>query len=90
MDRKPAKFTLGVKLDIGDDGRVKILEVLPGGAAERAGLRAGDMLAKIAGKELGNDPLAVLSPALETGGAIDIEVERDGHLKTVTVKPDPR
>jgi CubicO group peptidase (beta-lactamase class C family) len=90
LDRKPAKFTLGVKLDVGDDERVKIVEVVPGGAAERDGLRAGDVLVKIAGKPLGSEPLAVLSAALATGEAIAFEVERDGQRKTVTVKPSPR
>jgi CubicO group peptidase (beta-lactamase class C family) len=90
QDRKPAKFTLGVRLDIGDERGVRIVEVVAGGAAERDGLRAGDVLVKIAGKPLGNDPLAVLSTALQTGEPITVEVERDGQRKTVTVKPAPR
>ncbi|MBI3408034.1 MAG: serine hydrolase [Planctomycetes bacterium] len=89
-DRKPSKFLLGVAFDVLDDGRVKILRVNPGGAAERDGLRAGDMVLKIAGKQLGENPLSLLSPFLETGDAIVFEIERDGKRETVTVKPSPR
>lgn len=90
LGRKPPKFTLGVRLEPGDDGRVRITDVLPGGAGERAGLRAGDVLIKIAGKPLGDRPLAVLSAALQTGNPVEIEFERAGRRQKVTVKPSPR
>ena len=37
-DRKPAKFTLGIALEVVNDDRIKIAKVIPGGAAERDGL----------------------------------------------------
>jgi hypothetical protein len=90
VERKPPKFTLGVILDVGEGGRVKLQEVVAGGAAERAGLRAGDVLLRAAGKPLGAEPIAVLGPLLETGDPIEFEIERDGKRQTVTVKPVAR
>jgi CubicO group peptidase (beta-lactamase class C family) len=90
VERKPSKFTLGVILDVGDGGRVKLQEVVAGGAAERAGLRVGDVLLKAAGKPLGSEPIAILGPLLETGDPIEFEIERDGKRQTVTVKPVAR
>jgi CubicO group peptidase (beta-lactamase class C family) len=89
-DRKLAKFTLGVQLAVEDNGRVTIMMVVPGGPAERAGLRAGDMLLKAANKELGAEPAAILGALLEKGEPIDFEIERGGQRQTVTVKPAPR
>jgi S1-C subfamily serine protease len=88
--RKPPKFTLGIELDVQDDGRVKILNVVPGGAAERHGLRSGDMLVSAGGKPLRNEPVAVLAALLASGEPIAFEIERGGRLQTVTVKPAPR
>ena len=46
-----SKFSLGVKLAI-DDGSVRIEEVIEGSAAERDGLKNGDLLQKANGKAL--------------------------------------
>jgi CubicO group peptidase (beta-lactamase class C family) len=86
-ERKPPKFTLGIQLDIDDKDRVKILAAVPGGPAARAGLRAGDVLVKIGGKEIGSRPLEILTGALATGKPFEIEFERDGHRDKVSVKP---
>jgi CubicO group peptidase (beta-lactamase class C family) len=89
-DRKPAKFTLGIMFDVGDDGRVKVENVVSGGAADRAGLRTGDVLLKAAGKPLGDNPASVLGPLLQTGDVIEFEIDRGGQRQTVKVKPAPR
>jgi CubicO group peptidase (beta-lactamase class C family) len=89
-DRKLARFTLGVKLDVGDNGRLRIAELIPGGAAERQGLRAGDVLLKAGGKELEQNPGQVLGALLESGEPITFEMERGGQRQTVTVKPAPQ
>ncbi len=88
--RKPPKFALGVEMDVQDDGRVKVLKVVPGGAAERGGLRAGDVLLEAAGKPLGGSPAAMLGELLQKGDPITFTVERGGKRQTVTVKPVPR
>jgi CubicO group peptidase (beta-lactamase class C family) len=90
LDRKPMKFMLGVEFDVEEGGPVKIARVIPGGAAERGGLRAGDVLIAIAGKPLGDRPLTALRPFLESGDEISFEIQREGRKQTVIVKPTPR
>src|SRR6516225_5990590 len=87
-DRQAPKFSLGIKLDVQDNGRVKVLEVVPSGAAERDGLRAGDVLLKAGDKLLGENPGMILGALLEKGEAITLEIERGGKLQTLTVKPN--
>jgi len=89
-DRQAPKFSLGIKLDVQDNGRVKVLEVVPSGAAERDGLRAGDVLLKAGDKLLGENPGMILGALLEKGEAITLEIERGGKLQTLTVKPNAR
>jgi hypothetical protein len=88
--RKPAKFTLGIQLAVEDAGRSKIDRVVPGGAGEQAGLRAGDIVIKLAGKDAGSDPMAAIAPFLQSGDPIEFEIERAGQRKTMMVKPAPR
>jgi CubicO group peptidase (beta-lactamase class C family) len=90
FERKPSKFVLGVQLDIDDNDRVKLGAVTPNGAAANAGLRAGDVLIKVNGKELGSQPAASLGAATQTGNPVELEFERDGNRSKVTVKPTPR
>ena len=60
MPNEPADTTsLGLKLGPAEDGAgVKILEVKPDSAAEQQGLKAGDVILEVAGKEV-NDPSEV-------------------------------
>jgi C-terminal processing protease CtpA/Prc len=90
VERQPPKFALGVMLDVQEGGRVKIDGLVAGGAAEKGGLKAGDVLLKAGGKPLGQEPMAVLAPLLQTGEPIEFEIERDGKKQTVTVKPGAR
>jgi CubicO group peptidase (beta-lactamase class C family) len=87
LERKPSKFVLGVQLEIDDNDRVKLAVVTPDGAAAKAGLRAGDMLIKVNGKELGNRPVVTLSAATQTGEPVELEIDRDGQRSKITVKP---
>jgi C-terminal processing protease CtpA/Prc len=51
----PPRAVLGINLGTSDDvkgGGVEVVSVSPGGAAERAGLKAGDVLTEINGKAL--------------------------------------
>ncbi len=60
-------------------GGLIVLGVCPGTAAEKAGLRAGDIILKVNGKFV-RDP-AVLS---ETAGTLALEVERDSMTEDIT------
>lgn len=91
--RKAPAYSLGVQLGIEADQsgtRVMVEAVAPGSAAARDGLEPGDRILSANGTALGEDPLAVLDPFLQTGGTIRFEIERDGARRTVDVIPSPR
>jgi CubicO group peptidase (beta-lactamase class C family) len=90
LDRKPARFALGIQLALNDDGPIRIDAVVPHGAAETAGLKAGDVLLNVNGKPIGDDPMKVLSALLQSGDVIEFEIDRGGERKSVKVKPAPR
>ncbi len=84
------KFSLGVKLRIEGDHGAFIEEVLPDSAAERDGLKAGDQLLKIGNVEVDENPMGILRPYLNTGEKISFEVDRDGQVMKINVRPNPR
>ncbi len=88
--QSPGRFSLGVEMGVTADGSVVVVGVVPGGAAERDGLRVDDRLIKANGTAVGDSPLDVLRPYLATGDPIIFELRREGVLTTVTVHPSPR
>lgn len=72
----------------GDDG-MEISAVMPGGAAEAAGMKKGDKITAIGDKRVKNvqDYMAAMS-GLKRGEPVEIVVSRDG--KTVKVKASPK
>jgi predicted aspartyl protease len=75
---------LGVMLVPGHD-RLTIQEVLAGGAAERAGLKAGDAIQSIGGRAVSElDPEAI-SAALQSAGEIDLAIDRAGRRIDVVI-----
>jgi len=82
-------FTLGVEMDISPNG-VEVTGVRPGGAAEAAGLRPGDVLLEAGGEPLAGRPLRVLDPYLRSGEPITFIVRRAGERREVIVTPRPR
>jgi serine protease Do len=60
--------------------------VTPGGAAERAGIRQGDVIVRVAGREVTEDEsLAYLVSQQPIGSRVPIELIRNGQRQTVTV-----
>ena len=59
----------------------------PGSPAERAGLKANDVVVKLAGHEIA-DPsgLKNVTSALDVGSEVAVKFYRDGEAKTVQVK----
>ena len=84
------KFRLGIDIDPGPDGTIALVEVTPGSAAERDGLRAGDLLVSAGGVSFADDPMAVLEPYLQSGDPVLFLVRRAGEELEITVTPDPR
>ena len=78
----------------GSPGAV-IREITPDGPAERAGLRqsddpngaGGDVIVSVDGKQVnGPDDVAAAIAGHEPGDRVDVEVERDGARRTVSVE----
>jgi putative serine protease PepD len=76
---------LGLTTAAGSGG-VEVQDVTPGGPAQRAGLRAGDVVVSVDGREV-SEPGDV-TDALdgnEPGDSVEIEVERDGARERLEV-----
>lgn len=73
-----------------DDGHLVIRQVIPGGPAELAGLKAGDRILEVA--DTSTDPtVTALETALmtrEVGSPFDLMVDRNGEHLNVTLKLD--
>lgn len=81
MSDRPA---LGIRLEDTDNG-VTIREVLPGSAAEKAGLKADDIIVKLGDTEITSAQQAVEAVrALAVGDTLTIEVKRGDENVTVT------
>ena len=67
-------------------GAAQVSEVLPGSAAEAAGLQEGDIITKVGGRELrDSNQLRTTIANLAPGDNIDLDVVRDGEPLTITV-----
>jgi len=77
----PIPGVLGVSLADSDDGKgVKIAEVIPGSAAEKARLKANDVILKIDGKEANTRAeLSAMIHKCEPGTLVTLTVDRDGR-----------
>ena len=77
---------LGVTLGDAEDGGAAIGQVRDGTPAERAGLRAGDVVVGAGGEEVedGADLRSAVS-AREPGDELELSVRRDGETETITV-----
>jgi S1-C subfamily serine protease len=79
-DGRGFSVTLGVVPDFtGKAEGMKISGIRPGGPAEKAGLKSGDTIVKMAGKKVLNiyDYMGVLGE-LKAGDEVEVEVLRDG------------
>jgi S1-C subfamily serine protease len=65
-----------------------IREVEPGSAADRAGLRPGDLVTRIDGQQVrGWDELVVAVRRVDVGQTVPMVVVRDGRELTLRVTP---
>jgi len=88
LNRKPARYVLGIQMAVEDDG-VRLAQVVPGGPGAKAGLQEGDKLLSANGKPFGDNPGKVFGELLQNGNDIALEIERNGEKKQVTIKPAP-
>jgi aminopeptidase YwaD len=91
-DTRGFRVTLGVVPDYteGAEG-MKIGGLRPGGPAEKAGMKSGDIIVKMAGKKIMNiyDYMGMLGE-LKAGDKIEVVVMRDGKPVTVTAEMEKR
>ena len=91
----PSRVLVGVQLDdsSGHTG-ARVREVSPGGAAEQAGVRAGDLIVAVNETNVsGHAPakrVVELLHDVKPGDKVDLKVLRDGQTRdfTVTARPD--
>jgi S1-C subfamily serine protease len=79
---------LGEDTRAGDRDGVRIEEVTAGGPAERAGLRAGDVIVAMDGDRLGDDPAEAVVEHMsdvDPGETVEVEFVRDGQSRTARV-----
>ncbi len=77
---------IGVQLAKQVDG-LKILRIVPGSAADRGGLKVGDIIVKLDGRRMADTgELLRTVTGHDVGDKVKIEFRRGGKYKTVTVK----
>ncbi len=80
------KGFMGVKLSSDGDNVVTVLETLVGSPAEKAGLRSGDIIVKVANVEA-KDVNTVITTVtgFRPGDRINVEIKRDGKEMLIPV-----
>jgi S1-C subfamily serine protease len=73
--------------ELGQTRAVEVLEVSPGDPAERAGVRAGDLLLRANGEAVGSVDDMVRKLVLSGGGALTLELSRGRERVTLEVAP---
>lgn len=89
----PARALLGVQIERerGRDG-VRVVEVSPGGPAEKAGLKSGDVITAVAGADLtrgGSSEATMMAKMreLDPGKPVKVRLQRDGKTREVELTP---
>lgn len=81
---EPIRLGITWRLDEAEPGTVILKQVFPGSAAARSGLRPGDRIYRIAGRDfIDDDQFARWAATLP--GPLEFLVEREGRLTTIVV-----
>lgn len=74
-----------------DEKGVEVLRVFPGGPADRAGLKTGDIILRVADKEVSSPDTAIdILQSTEPGRTIKVDILRDNKPQTLDVKAGDR
>jgi S1-C subfamily serine protease len=86
---KPKRAWIGVQIRLDEQNKaVVITAILPNGPAEKAGLKANDVLVRINGVKPADLQAAVrVIGSLKVGKKVKFEIKRDGKEKTIDVIP---
>jgi len=93
-DRRGFRVVLGLVPDFTGDppeAGMRVSSVRPSGAAERAGIKAGDIIVKMDGKDVLNiyDYMGILGE-LKVGQMVEVEVLREGKREILTATMQKR
>ena len=78
---------VGIEIKVNDNGQVVISEVFDNSPADKAGLKSGDILVKVAGKSINADNAAEISKIIKSQKKeFDVIYERDGDTKTASLE----
>ncbi|HEY0677668.1 MAG TPA: PDZ domain-containing protein [Chitinophagaceae bacterium] len=79
---------LGIRAQDTEDGKgVKVLSVDEGSAADKAGIKQGDIITEFEGKSINSaDELASAARSTKDQSAMKLKLQRDGRSQTVEVK----
>ena len=74
-----------------EEGGVRVVDVPPGSAAEKGGLRLGDRIATIEGAPVASLSYREVVERLRgrSGTSVELEVMRDGELVPLTIEREP-
>src|ERR1043165_9126454 len=86
MGVRPSDLSDEDKKGLGIKNGIKVVEVVPGGPAEKAGLKADDVIVTIDGREIDSpQDVPTVVQAAGAGATLKIEYLRDGKKKTANV-----
>jgi regulator of sigma E protease len=68
----------------------KIGSITPGSAAEKVGLKPGDVIVSVAGRQVATWDQLDMAVVPKANRELDIVIERDGNQQTIKVTPDAR
>ncbi len=85
----PPRIGLGVVLGEAADGGARIAAVTPGGPAAKAGLKAGDIVRSVHGRNVASpDDLVAALRGIQKGQAVNVGYLRDGRSAAAAVVAD--
>jgi Peptidase family M28/PDZ domain len=85
LEGGPLRLGITWRLDEAEPGTVILKQVFPGSAAARAGLRPGDRIYRVAGRDFVDDD-EFAEWVTTFPGPLEFLVERDGRLTTIVVR----
>lgn len=85
LEGDPMRMGVTWRVDDAEPGAVVLTHVVPGSPAARAGLKRGDYVYQIAGRDFADEAeFAQLAKTL--AGPLKLLIERDGRLRTVEIR----
>jgi C-terminal processing protease CtpA/Prc len=88
LEGKPLRLGISWRLDEAEPGTLILTRVVPGTPAARAGLKIGDRIYQIGGRDFGDDA-EFAQMVTQLRGPFQLLVERDGQTRLVEIHFEP-